>query len=82
MVKLSFVDEATRVIAGQYRAHALDPAQGVAGVVPAPAAGTDAGRGPAAGAGQEGGRGQRAAQGQDREAARGLVPRHVLAAGM
>ena len=71
----------TRVIAGQFHAHALDPAQGVVGVVPARAAGRGAGQEPAAGAGHEGGQGQRAARGQGHEAAQGLVPRHVLAAG-
>ena len=82
----SFVNEITRVIAGQYHAHARDPVLGVVGVAPAPAAGigtgTGAGQGPAAGAGQEEGRDQRAARGQGRhEAAQGLVPHHVLAAG-
>ena len=82
---VSFVNEITHVIAGQYRVHARDPDLGVVGVVPAPAAGTGigtgAGQGPAAGAGQEEGRDQRAARGQGHEAALGLVLHHVLAAG-
>ena len=80
---VSFGNEITHVIAGQYRVHARDPDLGVVGVVPAPAAGigTGAGQGPAAGAGQEEGRDQRAARGQGHEAALGLVLHHVLAAG-